>query len=85
MIQKRMFMASFARPLRRGLLFSRSFRHRFHLRQALLKVVTDHFVHVHEHRESLGHKILVSGHGPLNAGLIALRREREIGGNVVLR
>src|SRR6185295_16321398 len=49
----------------------------FHLRQALLKIIAHHFLHVHEQAESLADKVVIAIHCPGHRGLISLRLEGE--------
>src|SRR2546430_5360516 len=44
------------------------FDHRFHLRQPPLEHASDHFVHVHEQVDCLGHEVVLAGHAPRHDG-----------------
>jgi hypothetical protein len=53
------------------------FHNRFHFRQSLVELAADHFVHVHEKIDRLGHEIVLAGHVPRHDGLISFRLESE--------
>src|ERR1700745_1364211 len=51
----------------------------FHVCQPLLKLATDHFVHIHNQVDRLGYEIFFAEHAPGDQGLIPLRLKSELG------
>ena len=63
-----------------ALLLGWRFYYGFHVRQSLLELATDHFVHIHNQVDRLGHEIFFAEHAPGDQGLILLGLKGELGG-----